>query len=272
MAQGLKGQAPLMAAEPLSLEFVRLLVSSVPIPKYGTGPDSDLVENIRANGILEPIIVRPGKKGAYRLLEGRRRLISAVRCEMEEVPALVATGDVSDDAIKLAVHGLRRSNPVMEVQSIEALLRMGFSESEIAKATGMTVATIRERQGYLRLIPELLEAFYGGKLLASAAKACASLSTGQQQEALAIFKAQGSLKAADIKALKLAGRVTTDPLEGFELPEDSGPPERLPGKVRATITDMVARLERVLLGDGKSNEYELDDIKAGLVKLLEEFE
>lgn len=274
-------ELPLLAATPLDLEYGEIMATSIRLPEYGTGPDQALVDNIEKNGILEPLIVRRDTTNGtttYRLLEGRRRLLSALRLSLDTVPVLMVTGDINDDAIKLAVHGLRRSNPVMEVQAIAGLLKHGHSESDIARATGMTVATVRERQLYLRLIPELLEAFYTGSLRASIVKACSALSIGQQNRALEIFDKTGKLTAQDIKDLKVASAVNTDPLEGFDLPDDSGAPARMPAQAVATILDLVARLERGPEFDEPTDGAEIraleGEIRAAteiLTKLIEDY-
>lgn len=242
-----KNQPPLMSGAPLVLEYTRLATASIPISPHGTGPDSALVENVRNNGILEPLLVRREKnrKGAevIRLLEGRRRLISATWCEFPDVPVLIVSGDVSDDAIRLAVHGLRRNNPVHEVQAIEALIRKGHSESDIAKAVGFSTATIQERQLYLRLVPALLQAFYTGKILASVAKAASALSVGQQSELAELLERNGKLTAKDVKAMKLASRANQDVFDGLETPDESYEPTGLPNEVKAFLLDAKAKLE-----------------------------
>ena len=56
----------------------------------------DLVESIRANGILTPVLVRPARRGRYELISGHRRVHAAQRVGLRTVPAVIR--DLDDDA------------------------------------------------------------------------------------------------------------------------------------------------------------------------------
>ena len=55
----------------------------------------ELVESIKANGILTPVIVRPDDEGTYEMISGHRRLHAAKRAGLHKVPAIVK--EVTDD-------------------------------------------------------------------------------------------------------------------------------------------------------------------------------
>lgn len=54
-----------------------------------------LVESIRENGILNPVIVRPDKNGDYEMISGHRRLHAAGIVGLSKIPAIVK--EMSDD-------------------------------------------------------------------------------------------------------------------------------------------------------------------------------
>ena len=55
----------------------------------------ELVESIKANGILSPVIVRPLDNGGYEMISGHRRMHAAGRAGLTKIPAIVKP--LSDD-------------------------------------------------------------------------------------------------------------------------------------------------------------------------------
>ena len=55
----------------------------------------DLVESIKANGILTPVLVRPDKNGGYEMISGHRRMHAAIRAGLDTMPAIVK--EMTDD-------------------------------------------------------------------------------------------------------------------------------------------------------------------------------
>ena len=58
----------------------------------------ELVDSIKANGILTPVIVRPDDEGTYEMISGHRRLHAAERAGLTKIPAIVKEM-TNDDAI-----------------------------------------------------------------------------------------------------------------------------------------------------------------------------
>ena len=54
-----------------------------------------LVDSIRKNGILNPVIVRPDQSGNYEMISGHRRLHAARIVGLKKIPAIVK--EMSDD-------------------------------------------------------------------------------------------------------------------------------------------------------------------------------
>ena len=55
----------------------------------------ELVDSIKANGVLTPVIVRPDDEGTYEMISGHRRLHAAKRAGLKKIPAIVK--QVTDD-------------------------------------------------------------------------------------------------------------------------------------------------------------------------------
>ncbi len=62
--------------------------------------DSRLLRSVRATGVLQPVIIRPGQKGPV-LVDGWRRVEAARSCGLEELPALEIKEKIGDLAVLL---------------------------------------------------------------------------------------------------------------------------------------------------------------------------
>ena len=59
----------------------------------------DMVESIRANGVLAPIIIRPASDGKFEILSGHNRVAAAKEAKLQTVPAVVCGGLTDDEAM-----------------------------------------------------------------------------------------------------------------------------------------------------------------------------
>jgi ParB-like chromosome segregation protein Spo0J len=200
--------APKVRREHLPLELVDGFEDAAPSAK--------LRELIRDLGLLQPVVVVPGRSGRYRVVEGRRRckaiaqLADADSARMRPtVDALIIEGRQAGrrevrGGLTLALHATRTASPVSELQAIETILETGGAESEavtvkeIAAQTGMSVQTVRRRLRLRSLTPALRAAFDEGKIAASLAEAAARLPDVCQQELEGQLEAGNRLSAADV--------------------------------------------------------------------------
>lgn len=70
-----------------------------PFSQYEGQRFADMVESVRANGILMPIVVRPSADGKYEILSGHNRVAAAKEAGLESVPAVVQEGLTNDEAM-----------------------------------------------------------------------------------------------------------------------------------------------------------------------------
>ena len=104
----------------------------------------DLANSIKAQGVVQPIVVRPldGNGGAvqrYEIIAGERRWRAAQMAGIEEIPAVVR--DVPDDAaIAMAlIENIQRENlnPLEEARALDRLIReFDLTHQEAAQAVG----------------------------------------------------------------------------------------------------------------------------------------
>jgi ParB family chromosome partitioning protein len=99
----------------------------------------ELAESIKAQGVMQPILVRPVDAGRYEIIAGERRWRAAQRAGLKEMPALVRS--VPDQAaLALAlIENIQREdlNPLEEAQGISRLIdEFGLSNEAAAGAVG----------------------------------------------------------------------------------------------------------------------------------------
>lgn len=186
-----------------------------------------LVDSIRENGILNPVIVRPDQSGNYEMISGHRRLHAAKIVGLKKVPAIVK--EMSDDEaiIKMVDANIQREEILPSERAfsfkmkMEAMSRQGsrvdltcgteFHKSgDINKKTRETIGdeagmTGRQVTKYIRLtelIPELLDYVDIKKITIAIAVDLSYLDEQVQKWVYEYFKENGFLKPVQVEALK----------------------------------------------------------------------
>lgn len=110
----------------------------------------ELTDSIKAQGVLQPLVVAPGKKaGTYTLIAGHRRAAAAKRAGLKTVPCVVRA-DLDTDAKQIEamlVENLQHLalDPIEEGDAYQSLLDLNIPYKEIAETTGRAQKTIRDR-------------------------------------------------------------------------------------------------------------------------------
>lgn len=198
-------------------------VSELPSP-VGKEPSESFIESVRVAGIMDPIPLAVNKNGRYELIGGNRRLRAAIEVGLETIPArVIPAGEMSLAILSLVSNEQRSSNPVVELWSINTLLADGaMSESELARASGMSVPTIRKRLSLRALAPEFMTVLELGELAPSMAERIAKLSPEDQNALLDRWNTNaGRLTTEDIRQVREASRpkIETAGLPGMPMPE-----------------------------------------------------
>lgn len=125
-------------------------------PRKKLGDLGQLVESIRAQGVLQPIVVRPRAKG-HEIVCGHRRSEAARLAGVARIPAVVR--DLDDDQVLEAqlVENLERADmhPLEEAEAIHAMLqRPGWTQQRVAEKIGRSVVFVAQRVQLLTLSPK----------------------------------------------------------------------------------------------------------------------
>lgn len=110
-----------------------------PRTRMDEGSLYELAESIKAQGVMQPILVRPIGEGRYEIIAGERRSRAAKLAGLTEVPVLVK--DVPDEAAAAMalIENIQREdlNPLEEAQGLQRLTaEFGLTHEQAAQAVG----------------------------------------------------------------------------------------------------------------------------------------
>ncbi len=175
----------------------------------------ELARSITANGVVQPIIVRPLPNGRFQLIAGERRWRASEKAGRSTVPAILR--QVSDEqAMEMTiVENLQRAdlNPIEQARAYDRLGRdFKMTQEQMAQRTGKDRATVSNFLRLLRL-PEPVQARVE----------TGELSFGHARTLLALDSAESILKAAArVTALSMSVRQTETYVQGLLNPENKG--------------------------------------------------
>jgi len=132
----------------------------------------ELAQSIRAQGMLQPLLVRPRGDG-YELVAGERRYRAARRAGLDRVPAVVRVLDDKEALAAALIENLQREdlNPVEEAEGYRRLIETGLSQEEVARRVGKARSTVANALRLLTLPEPALAALRDGRISAGHARA-----------------------------------------------------------------------------------------------------
>lgn len=137
------GRPPAEEGPPTSLKVEVLQAGKYqPRTRMDEGALNELADSIRAQGIMQPILVRPltGRQaGKYEIIAGERRYRAATMAGLEEVPVLVREVADENAAVMALIENIQREdlNPLEEAQGVKRLLdEFGLTHEQAAQAIG----------------------------------------------------------------------------------------------------------------------------------------
>ncbi len=165
-------------ARPLPQRIAVLSIDAIePHPgniREDLGDLAELARSIQQQGILQPLLVQPhpDKEGKYRLLAGHRRFDAAQLAGLTRVPAVIRDGVDDNQALELMlVENCQRRElgPMERAEALGSLINRGYSQSQIARQTGMSVSWVNYYLSLLALDDAGREQVRTGRLTVTAA-------------------------------------------------------------------------------------------------------
>ena len=185
----------------------------------------DLVESIKQNGVLTPVLVRPDKNNSYEMISGHRRMHAAIKAGLETIPAIVR--DMEDDeAIVIMVDAnIQREELLPSEKAFAYKMKLGAmkrqagrppknnscqngtnlrSDEELGNLVGESARSIQRYIRLTELIPGLLDYVDKKRLQFTVAVDISYIDKEIQTWLFEYIKENGTVKAVQVAALRTA--------------------------------------------------------------------
>ncbi|HHX87112.1 MAG TPA: ParB/RepB/Spo0J family partition protein [Firmicutes bacterium] len=172
---------------------------------------NELADSIREHGVVQPIIVSPGKEG-YVLVAGERRFRAAQIAGLQTIPALTKELD-SGTMLQIAlIENLQREdlNPVEQARAYQQLIdKFKFTQEELARRLGKSRPAIANTIRLLSLPDNIKQSLINGELSEGQARPLLRMPDPEAQAGLARRIVQEKLSAREVERLVSASRQTS---------------------------------------------------------------
>jgi ParB family chromosome partitioning protein len=213
-----RGFEVLIGGDELEPELLHLPLADIhpnprqPRRRFEHEATAGLAESIRAQGLIQPVVVRPRPQGGYELIAGERRWRAAGEAGLESVPALVRATVDRDTLLLALVENVAREDlsPVEEARAYALLIdAFDLSLGDVAERVGRSKPTVSNRIRLLDLPDDVLAMVERGELSEGHARAVLAVPDHDERKRLArrIVRHGMSVRAAE-KAARSAGART----------------------------------------------------------------
>jgi ParB family transcriptional regulator, chromosome partitioning protein len=194
--------------------------SSQPRREIQRQPLDDLAASIKANGVIQPIVVRPLPPGTlgdtrYEIVAGERRWQAAKLAGLADIPAIVRELSDSQAVAVALIENIQREEltPVEEARAFKRLIEeFSLTHAEVADAVGRSRAAVSNLLRLLELPAEVM-ALIGSKSLSMGhARALLGLEEEADRVRLGVLVAERGCSVRETEALvrkALAGEEAT---------------------------------------------------------------
>ena len=150
------------------------------------GPLQELADSIKAQGVMQPIVVRPGDAGRYEIIAGERRWRATQLAGLDTIPALVR--DVPDGAViaMALIENIQRENlnAIEEALALQKLQQeFDMTQQEVAAAVGKSRSSVANLLRLLALQTDVRTLLERGELEMGHARALLGLALEKQHAA-----------------------------------------------------------------------------------------
>ncbi|HEY3975576.1 MAG TPA: ParB/RepB/Spo0J family partition protein [Candidatus Sulfotelmatobacter sp.] len=241
----------------------------------------ELMESIRAQGVVQPVVVRPAEEeGRYILIVGERRCRASRMAGKTMVPAIVKRVSEQQAAEMTIIENLQREdlNCIEQAEAFRVLSKeFSLTQAQIGQRVGMSRESVSNYMRLLKLPQEMMEHLIAGRLSFSEARELLKLEDVDiiLQAGQRVVKEQMKFEQVEAMVMRMTGLLA--PLPGDQLP---GQERKKSGarwvdpNVRSAQTDLERMLGvRVRIRDRKGKgkiviEYHTVDDYQRVVEML----
>ena len=248
----------------------------------------DLVNSIRQNGVLTPVLVRPTDDGGYEMISGHRRMHAAERAGLATIPAIIRELTDDDATIVMVEANSQREEILPSEKAFAYKMRMEAvkrqagrpgkdnysqlgnnfgtktSSEELAKELGESKNQIFRFIRLTELIPELLEMVDTKKMPLVTAVDISYIDQKVQQYLYEYIKENGMVKSYQVTALR---KYLGDYESISQSKMITGLNEMITGKTQSKSVHFTEKKLRKYF----SSNYTVNDMEKIMIRLLEKW-
>ena len=182
----------------------------------------ELVESIKANGVLTPVLVRPDDEGTYEMISGHRRLHAAKKAGLLKIPAIVKEMTNDDAVIAMVDANVQREEILPSERAFSLKMKMDalnhrgkrtdltlsheetkfHTAEKIGEAEGLGRAQVHRYIRLTELIPKLVDMVDEKRLALSVAVELSYMNKNVQQWIYEFIRENGMIKQEQLMELR----------------------------------------------------------------------
>jgi len=184
-----------------------------PREKFDIEELESLAASIREHGVIQPLIVSPGKNGIYVLIAGERRLQASRKAGLNSVPVVIRHA-TDQQLLELAIiENVQRAdlNAIEEAEAYQHLAKeFKMSHEKIAERVGKSRVAVTNTMRLLDASAAVKQALVDNRITEGHARALLALTTAKAQEALLnqVVNLDLSVRQTEALAGKYSGKKT----------------------------------------------------------------
>jgi ParB family transcriptional regulator, chromosome partitioning protein len=242
----------------------------------------ELANSIKANGVVQPILVRPAEEeGRFVLILGERRLHASKQAGKTHIPAMVRRVSQQQAAEMTIIENLQREDlsPLEQAEAFKVLSsEFNLTQQQIGERVGLSRESVANYMRLLKLPREVMELLIEKRINFAKAKELLKLGDNDRIAQAALYAVKKGMNMEQIEMLVLRMEGLLDPLPDMpgvvKKKENSGGARWVDPNVRAAQTDLERTLGlRVRIRDRKGKgkiviEYHTVDDYERVVEML----
>jgi ParB family chromosome partitioning protein len=188
----------------------------------------ELADSIKANGVVQPIMVRPGdEEGRYVLILGERRLHASKKAGKTHIPALVRRVSLQQAAEMTIIENLQRED-LSALEQAEAFRVLSnefhLTQQQIGERVGLSRASVTNYMRLLKLPRDVMQLLAEKKINFAQAKELLKLEGDDKIAEAALYAVKKGMTLEQVEMLVLRMNGLLDPIPGMPglAPKKSG--------------------------------------------------
>ena len=147
----------------------------------------DLAENIKENGILQPLTATKLPNGRYQLIAGHRRLLAATKAGLETVPVIVMDKSEEEVAVLAVIENLQREdlNYFEQAMAIQSLMnKLNLTQTQVGQKLSISQPAVANKLKLLQFSKDQQMKILAFNLTERHARAISRLPAEKQDKAI----------------------------------------------------------------------------------------